>query len=353
MDLTSLTDENLLKRTESIAGNLRIATTALLHHLSEVERRRLFAKVGCSSLFDYCVRALKMTEAQAGRRVAASRALREFPEIESKINSGSLSLSAISQAQVFFRNETKAEMPLDNVDRRDILQQLENKTTRQAEKFLLARSSRPEEFIKERIRQVSKSITEIKCGVDEETMDNLARLREIWSYEIPDANHSQLIKKSSRFCREKLDPDLKTVKARKDSQHAASPAPEMQRVTKTGELGGQLGSPAGEDQPAIPTSGETSEKVILKNPRPSRYIPASARDEVWRRDKAICTFVDPESGRPCLSRYRLNIDHIVPFANGGTNTADNLRLRCFAHNQWHAMQSFGPEVLKFGVKARD
>ncbi len=62
----------------------------------------------------------------------------------------------------------------------------------------------------------------------------------------------------------------------------------------------------------------------------SRYIPAAVRREVWRRDEGCCSYVDVRSGRRCGSRYRLEIDHIVPFALGGTAELSNLRVVCEA-----------------------
>ena len=64
----------------------------------------------------------------------------------------------------------------------------------------------------------------------------------------------------------------------------------------------------------------------------SRYIPAAVKREVWRRDQGCCSYVDLHSGRRCGSRYRLEIDHVVPFALGGANELFNLRLRCRAHH---------------------
>ena len=65
----------------------------------------------------------------------------------------------------------------------------------------------------------------------------------------------------------------------------------------------------------------------------SRYIPAVVRREVWRRDQGRCSYVDRHSGRRCGSRYRLELDHIVPFALGGGAEPSNLRLRCGAHHR--------------------
>ena len=62
--------------------------------------------------------------------------------------------------------------------------------------------------------------------------------------------------------------------------------------------------------------------------RRSRYIPAPVRREVWLRDGGCCSYVDPHSGRRCGSRFLLELDHIVPFALGGSAEPGNLRLKC-------------------------
>ena len=67
--------------------------------------------------------------------------------------------------------------------------------------------------------------------------------------------------------------------------------------------------------------------------RRSRYIPAPVRREVWRRDGGCCSYVDPHSGRRCGSRFLLELDHIVPFALGGSAEPGNLRVRCTAYHR--------------------
>lgn len=54
-------------------------------------------------------------------------------------------------------------------------------------------------------------------------------------------------------------------------------------------------------------------------------IPERVRNEVWRRDGGEC--VD------CASRERLEYDHIIAVANGGSNTARNIELRCETCNR--------------------
>ena len=66
----------------------------------------------------------------------------------------------------------------------------------------------------------------------------------------------------------------------------------------------------------------------------SRYISASVRREVWRRDSGRCSFTGPH-GR-CTETAFLEFHHVVPFAVGGESTIENIELRCRAHNQREA-----------------
>ncbi|NCN42230.1 hypothetical protein GW916_13385 [bacterium] len=103
MNLKILKDGELLKQTKELVRNERQLLTQILQHLREVERRKLFSELGYQSLFEYAVKELNYSEGQAGRRIQAMRLLKELPQLESKIASGTLSLSNISQAQIYFR----------------------------------------------------------------------------------------------------------------------------------------------------------------------------------------------------------------------------------------------------------
>jgi 5-methylcytosine-specific restriction endonuclease McrA len=72
----------------------------------------------------------------------------------------------------------------------------------------------------------------------------------------------------------------------------------------------------------------------------SRHVAAAIARDVYVRDEGRCTFVSSD-GRRCGERRFLEVDHVVPWATGGEQTAANLRLRCAAHNQLHAEQCFG------------
>jgi hypothetical protein len=70
-----------------------------------------------------------------------------------------------------------------------------------------------------------------------------------------------------------------------------------------------------------------------------RHVPAGVKRVVWERDKGRCAFKGA-AGR-CTEQGFLEYHHVIPFADGGSTTADNLELRCRAHNAHEAQRWSG------------
>ena len=87
------------------------------------------------------------------------------------------------------------------------------------------------------------------------------------------------------------------------------------------------------------TSADTATNAAGHAARPRRRtarrraIPASVRRLVWERDQGCCYYRDPVTGRRCNSSHLLQIDHVLPVAQGGGADPANLRLACFAHHR--------------------
>ena len=64
-------------------------------------------------------------------------------------------------------------------------------------------------------------------------------------------------------------------------------------------------------------------------PKNSRYIPKAVKHEVY---KGQC--------ENCGSRRNLHYDHIIPYAKGGDNSAENIRVLCENCNQRHRIKCF-------------
>jgi hypothetical protein len=77
----------------------------VLHLLREVETDGHYLEMGFPSLFEFATRALGYSAGAAHRRIQSMRLLRTIPEMEDKIEDGSLSLCVAAKTQSFFRSE--------------------------------------------------------------------------------------------------------------------------------------------------------------------------------------------------------------------------------------------------------
>ena len=71
----------------------------------------------------------------------------------------------------------------------------------------------------------------------------------------------------------------------------------------------------------------------------------TALDAVFTRDGGRCSYVGA-GGTRCGSRHDLHVDHIEPFARGGSATPEDLRLLCAPHNHLEAERVYGSDWMQ-------
>lgn len=286
-----LSNDELLLEIRSKAKHEQKLTFEIIELIREVGERRLFLQLGYSSLFDFVTKDLGYEPSSAMRRIQAARVVDQIPEVKSKIEDGSLSLSVISQVQSFFKREESTKGTKLSKDQKiEILNIVQNKTTREAERELAKLS--PEAVKRtESERVISENLTELKIVIDKDLKEQLDELKLLWSHQNPNLTYADLIRLM-----------VKKLNKTKASEGVSA---------RAGDL---VSLPA---------------PVVAK-----RHIPSQVRRYVWTRDQGCCQFKDPSSGRKCQSKYQVQIDHIHRFRDGGLSTPENLRLLCRAHNQW-------------------
>ena len=269
MKLSHLTDKILLIDTKKLVISEREVTSRVLHHLKEIDHRKLYSEHKYSSLFDFCVRELGYSEASAYRRIVAARLLAEIPEIDVKIESGLLTLSNISQMNQFFKDSSTSE-------KRGILKKIEGLSKRECEKKLFQLSGK-EDLPKDTQRRVSQDKVQVAIVLSDETMRELDKLKALLGKNLSMDELVQFMAKEA----------IKSVEKNKFKQ--------VKRPRK-----------------------------VLSPAKVGRVIPAGLKREIYQRDQK-CT--------NCGSIHRLNFDHRIPFALGGPTKKENLRLLCFHCNQ--------------------
>ncbi len=346
MNLKHLKDSELLSQTKQLVQTERELLTKVLHHLREVERRKLFSDLGYQSLFEYAVKDLKYSEGQAGRRIQAMRLIKEIPELEKKIESGHLSLSNISQAQTYFRESQKAspELKINSSEKLRVLESLENKSAREAQKVLI--SLQPHTALpRERERVLDDTHTEVRFVMTEDLKNQLEELRSLLGSNGATMSLADLIQQMTKI-------SIRELKIKRFGKKRSQAQTQGETKAQTASIPNGSKNSISSDQSSscpdhlvpqcisTPKSSRATPTSELRCSKNLRTIPVAVQYEVWNRDQGKC--------RICGARRHLNFDHIQPAALGGQSGSDNLRLLCFHCNQRQAIKIFGIDRLDRG-----
>src|SRR4051812_4992601 len=108
--LGGLEDDQLLAALSGLVRRENDSLSDLLAHLAELDERGLSIALGYSSLFAYCTEALRFCKSAAGRRIAAARVCREFPEAFARVANGELQLSVLCALRPHLNAENANEL---------------------------------------------------------------------------------------------------------------------------------------------------------------------------------------------------------------------------------------------------
>lgn len=317
-------DRDLLRETERAADEERRCTASLLTLLGEVDRRRLYLGESCSSLFTYCTQVLHFSEHAAYHRIEAARAARQFPVILEMIAEGALTLTSVALLRPHLTRE----------NHKLLLDSARYKSKREVEHQVACLSPRADEpAIVRKFPAPTPTPLMLLVEADDKRVDTVATPRR--PIVAPLASDRYLLKIS--------------VSA---ATHARlRRAQDLMRHTIAN------GDPAVIIDQALALLVEQLERTkFARSTRPrectdrgsarSRRVPRAIKRQVWGRDEGRCAFIGT-NGR-CVETGFLEFHHIRPFADGGQTTAENLQLRCRAHNQHEAALYFGPELSRSG-----
>lgn len=319
-------------------------------HLAEVDRRRLHSRTGFPSLFRYCLGVLGFSEFEAVFRIAAARLGRRFPLIFELLERRQIHLSALH----LLRHH------LTDQNHRELLAAACHKSKRQVELLLAYRFPRPDvpTSLRElqRLDPLSPGRYHLELTIDEQTKHDLDRACELLSHVSAKPDFALVVKRSVRLLVEQLEKQRFGQRSAPAEERPAShreQSPTAQAQAQPSHERTRANESASSNQPGLASEAESSLNKAGSEPSSNEHaghsarshIPNHVRKAVAERDERCCTFVSPD-GRRCRSRRLLQIHHDKPWARGGTDTIDNLRLLCAEHNQLLAEHDFGAEHIE-------
>jgi len=317
--LDGITDGDLLSRLDSLSGKECRVIAEIVLHLHYVNKRGLYRDAGYSSLFEYCTSKLKYSIGAAYRRTTAAKALDTSPELYELLRDGETSLCAIGLMAKVITPENKDEVISKSV----------GKSKAEVELVTLE-FGKPEERKTEKVR--AKRVRVETTILSDAAQDEEEKSEKCYSVTIElTEEEMKLIQKGQKI----------TGKSKIKDVILSGVSEILRKEDKKVSVGKRKSTSTVEKDPH--KSPEIQENDLPS--APSRYIRASVQREVRLRDDNQCTYCSPD-GHRCTERYRLQFDHVVPFARGGSNEVDNLRLTCRAHNMLHAERAFGRDRMQ-------
>jgi 5-methylcytosine-specific restriction endonuclease McrA len=392
---TRLSDRDLLAEVVRLAACERAATAALIALLAEVEARKLYLVEGCSSLFGYCTERLHLSEHAAYHRIEAARAVRAFPILLAHLESGALTLTAV----------TLLRPHLTETNHETLLEAARGRSKRDVE--LLVRRLAPLPDVRATVRKLpvppgapaspptgialraspgAVLVASTTCTDVVATGADAGDGRDVGAGTCtPAFEDSTSTVDQGPPCEPAREPAATRVGTARPSEiRVLSPERYSLRVTLSADAHAKLRraqdllrhavpdgdpaaivdraltllvdhlerskfaarkearSPAGLRRAEEPPRGGANpldRGADRGNRRPTRHIPAAVRREVWARDEGRCAFSGV--GGRCRETGRLEFHHRIPVADGGAASAENVELRCTAHHHYESERWFG------------
>ncbi len=339
--------------------------------LADFDRRRGWEPLGHAGLFAFLHVELQLSRSATFWRFSAARLLQRFPQVIEPLRDGRLcltttaelakvlteenlaevlpryyQLSAREAAEVTAELQPREDSPLRTVvsllvpEQRSMvtasvapgannaltLQSAPAEPTSGTRTFgpVLAPelvSTHPARVVNPRddVEPLTADLRRLHVTVSRQFLEELESARDGLSHAVPNATTEQVLQAALRLLLEKQAKARALVKRPRKVRPAAP-------VTAT-----PTPTPAATPT-ATPTSTPTPTPTPTEPPPhrrdgPRPAIPAAVRRAVWERDGQHCTW-PLDGGGCCGSTHRLELDHIIPWAEWGPSTVENLRVVC-------------------------
>jgi hypothetical protein len=300
----------------------------IVAHLAEVDARKLHLAMGASSLFDYCLSRLELSNNEAFHRITAARLARRFPVIFELLERRDVHLTAVCLLRDYLTTENHAEL----------LRDVSHKTKTEIEELLAQRFPQPNGSSGLRKRSGFEPRSEgcylLQLTVSAALKQKLELARDLMSHANRSGDLAVVVERALDELNARLQSrrfaQAKSVRAHGSGRQGSDAVPA--RDHGAARCADRAGSPPRTTTPSTKTE------------RRRAHVRHDVRRTVVKRDEQRCAFVG-EDGHRCEARAFLQFHHHRAWALGGADTAENLSLMCRAHNRLLAERELGVERI--------
>jgi 5-methylcytosine-specific restriction endonuclease McrA len=334
--LDEVSDERLVAGLRELLLAEGRSEARIVAHLAEVDARRIHLKGASPSLFEYCQKQLGLSDCQAYYRIVASRVGQKFPVVFELLERRQIHLTNIAPLAKHLTTENHLELlgEAGRLSKRELLRWLARRYPQpevaSGMRKLPARqlvpkpgsvSAGPTGSLEPR----SEAHYRLQLNMPEWVKAKLELARDLMSHANPSGDLVAVVERGLDL----LIAQLQKTRFGQTSRPRKQQPPRTRPLATSKDL---------DRSKSVGTSTPSSRPQSAQKAR--SHIPRERKRQLVARDGLCCSYVGDDGVR-CTARAFLQIDHQQPWAKGGGDTLDNLRLLCRAHNLLLAEADFG------------
>jgi 5-methylcytosine-specific restriction endonuclease McrA len=274
--------ESIDQKAIQAACNFKKSEALLVLAVLEVDSHKVFRELGFSSLHDYCLRRLHLSESNAFNVITVARKSAALPELKKEIVNGNLTVSQARRITPILTEENQALW----------IEKAKTLSQRNLEKEIA--KERPQALTPERMRYVSGERLKLECGISEELMKKIKRVQDLLAKKHHKAiSIEEALEATTELYLDREDPIRKAERSKNKSPDSSQPG-------------------------------------LRKGKRTS--VPKPIEHQVMLRDQGRCTYVDARGGR-CEETRFIQLHHRKEISQGGMHCENNLEILCFHHHR--------------------
>jgi hypothetical protein len=268
----------------SLAKKYLASENELLEIIQQIFVTQAFRELGYRSLHEYCVLALKLTDAQAYAFTSVLKKSREVPKLKEAIQKGELSLNTARKIVSVITPETQNHW-LEKA-----------KTLRQKELEREIVKTHPEKRVRSRIKPITETKRELRCLIDNDLESMIERIKDLESQRTQrPVTLEETLMAMAKLYLEKKDPVVRAKRIQEKNTKISIP--------------------------------KKADEIQTSNFSARRKIPTPILRQVHLRDRGQCQAPN------CQEKKWLQVHHLKPWAHGGGHELSNLLTLCFFHHR--------------------
>ena len=350
--LRGLTDVELDDSAEKVAARENLEGARLIAHINEIRRRGYHLELKYSSLFEYCVKRLHLSEGAVYRKTQVAEACGKYPQILEALFANRLHLTAASLLVPHLTD--------DNVE--SLIAMAQGKSKRDLEKSLVLLAPKrtfrssvrkqpsrepkvsepekkpetpaplgapPEPRSRDLVEPATQDRYNFRFSAGKEFTEKFERLAEVLGIVSPQSHLEEIFDRAIELALDKKDPKRKLERRRKREAKK-----ETSRAACPGEGAAVKAETAPKESTAV-----------------TRHVPGEVEERIFEKAGYQCEYRGPDGAR-CDCRTGLEIEHTKPFAVWKTHDEAVLAVLCPAHNRLAAEKFYGREFIQQKIEAR-